>query len=359
MPAPQAAAPRTAVPPPAAPQNRDSDAIDHFELVLKTLGLNEDGDEAPLSLPPDTESTQTVESIVLEGDEVTQTESRIPNKPLDELDLFTRRLATAASAPPAPATRPADSATTDSVASAPPAARLERRRSPKANARPAAGVLGDASIAVARAAGRDVGTVPEAPVAIESAVADLNVPGLAAESPGERRLWLGGAMALAVLLLAQFVNHWRDALAASPTWGDPVRTLYAALGQPLQPHWDLAAYEVRQQGAESDAASHGAIRVRFSLANHALRAQPMPLLRLTLLDRYGRKVAERDLAPTDYWPHGRSPQSFLAADERVDTEVQVRDPSADSASFELDVCLRDAQGVVRCAADAGASTAPS
>jgi hypothetical protein len=220
--------------------------------------------------------------------------------------------------------------------------------------------VGDASTAAARVAGRDVGTTDdEQPLAIVSEVADLNVPGFAADSPNQRRLWLGGAIALGVLLLGQFVNHWRDALAASPTWGGPVKNLYAALGVALQPHWDLSAYEVRQQGAESDSAANGAIRVRFSLANHAVRAQPVPLLRLTLLDRYGRKVAERDLTPADYWPQGRSPQSFLAADERVDTEVQVRDPSADSASFELDVCLRDAQGAVRCAADAAAPTVSS
>jgi len=38
--------------------------------------------------------------------------------------------------------------------------------------------------------------------------------------------------------------------------------------------------------------------------------------------------------------------------------VQVRDPSADSASFELDVCLPDAPGSgVHCAGDAGAAGA--
>jgi hypothetical protein len=173
----------------------------------------------------------------------------------------------------------------------------------------------------------------------------------------QQRLWLGGSVALLVLLLAQFVNHWRDALAASPTWGHPVTGLYAALGVPLQPHWDLSAYEVHQQGAESAAGPHAAILVRFSLANHATRAQPVPLLRLTLLDRYGSRVAERDLTPADYWPKGRSAQSFLAADERVDTEVQVRDPSADSASFELDVCLPAGRGGIHCAGDAAAAGA--
>ncbi|HWG76513.1 MAG TPA: DUF3426 domain-containing protein [Steroidobacteraceae bacterium] len=186
---------------------------------------------------------------------------------------------------------------------------------------------------------------------------DLDIPALRAAPPMQQRLWLAGSIALLVLLLAQLVNHWRDALAASPTWGHPVTGLYATLGVPLQPRWDLSAYEVRQQGAESAGGPHAAIRVRFSLANHATRAQPVPELRLTLLDRYGRRVAERALKPADYWPKGRATQSFLNADERVDTEVQVLDPSADSASFELDVCLPDARGGIQCAGDAAAAQA--
>ncbi len=122
---------------------------------------------------------------------------------------------------------------------------------------------------------------------------------------------------------------------------------YAALGVRLEPHWDLAAYEVRQQGAESDAKDAHVIHVRLSLANHATRAQPVPVLRLTLLDRYGKRIARRDLAPDEYWPRGHTSQSFLSADQRIDSEVAVRDPNADSASFELDVCLRSRESSAR------------
>jgi hypothetical protein len=98
------------------------------------------------------------------------------------------------------------------------------------------------------------------------------------------------------------------------------------------------------------------IHVRLSLANHAARAQPVPVLRLTLLDRYGKRIAARDLAPEEYWPRGRARQNFLSADQRIDSEVAVRDPSADSASFELDVCLRG-QERLRCAMDSAPATA--
>jgi hypothetical protein len=77
----------------------------------------------------------------------------------------------------------------------------------------------------------------------------------------------------------------------------------------------------------------------------------VPLLRLTLLDRYGKRIAARDLSPADYWPHGQPARGFLAHDERIDSEVAVRDPGADSASFEIDVCLANVRGAVRCASE--------
>jgi hypothetical protein len=90
--------------------------------------------------------------------------------------------------------------------------------------------------------------------------------------------------------------------------------------------------------------------VRLSVANHAPRAQPMPLLRLTLLDRYGKRIAARELTPQEYVPRGQAPRGFLDRDQRIDSEITVRDPGSDSASFELDVCLT-LQGQVRCAGD--------
>jgi hypothetical protein len=85
------------------------------------------------------------------------------------------------------------------------------------------------------------------------------------------------------------------------------------IGVPIDPHWDLSAYDIRQQGAASDPGDARLIRVRLSIANRAARAQPVPLLRLTLLDRYGKPIAARDLTPLEYWPHGSAHALFAAA----------------------------------------------
>jgi predicted Zn finger-like uncharacterized protein len=257
------------------------------------------------------EGTGTFETIVLEGEAITQTEEFVPEASVDsEIAALTQRLAIAAQEPVA--TPPQTLATTN----------------------------GDelAELEALDAAG-------------------LEQPTAAREDtpPRPRWPWIAGSSALLLLLALQAMHHWRDSLAASPAWRAALGPTYTAIGLPLDPHWDLEAYDVRQQGAVVDPQDSQVIHVRVSLANRAAREQPAPLLRLTLLDRYGKRVAASNLSPEQYWPDGVPPRAFLARDERVDSEVAVRDPSAMSASFELDVCLRGSNGTLRCAGDAPSS----
>ncbi|MFO1399750.1 MAG: zinc-ribbon and DUF3426 domain-containing protein [Steroidobacteraceae bacterium] len=183
------------------------------------------------------------------------------------------------------------------------------------------------------------------------AVADLLPSGPA---PAHRLAWGLGAAALLLLLAGQAVHHWRNDLATTTWLNTPLTRSYAALGMPLTPRWNLGEYEVNQLGAESDATAGAAINVRLSVMNHAERAQPAPIVRLTLLDRYGKRLAARDLAPREYLKSVPA-NGFLAAGQRLDAQVAVRDPGPEASSFELDVCLPGPAGSLRCASDTGAA----
>jgi predicted Zn finger-like uncharacterized protein len=159
-----------------------------------------------------------------------------------------------------------------------------------------------------------------------------------------------GVGVLGLALVAQAVNYWRDTLAQHPIFGPPLQELYARLGVPLEPHWDLAAYEVKQWGATSDV-KPGTLRVRASIVNRAARAQPHPLLRVTLLDRFSGKVARREFAPAEYLPGHVAPTALLAPGARVDADLVIADPGSEAIGFELDVCLAR-HGVLSCASDA-------
>jgi predicted Zn finger-like uncharacterized protein len=164
-------------------------------------------------------------------------------------------------------------------------------------------------------------------------------------------LWSAGTGALAILLAAQIVNHYRDDLAATPQFNKPITALYAALGIHLTPRWDLHAYDVRQLGASVDAESAGQIMVRASVKNGGRQAQPLPLLRVTLQDRFGNRIAARDVPPVSYLPRAIPAASFLSAGQRIDAEMAFVDPGSNAVGFEIDACLPAPAGGVACAND--------
>ncbi len=166
-------------------------------------------------------------------------------------------------------------------------------------------------------------------------------------------LWVAGTGLAALLLLAQIVNHYRDELAATARFHRPITALYASLGVPLAPHWDLRAYEVHQLGASVEPTSSGMITVRASIKNAAPQPQPLPLLRVTLQDRFGNRIAARDVAPRSYLPHSMPASSFLAGGQRIDAEMGFVDPGANAVGFEIDACLPARGGGIACANDVG------
>jgi hypothetical protein len=201
---------------------------------------------------------------------------------------------------------------------------------------------------------------PQAPDEALAASLDLNTVerstphGIAArfrfplEAP---QVWGAGVVLGLVLLTAQIVNHYRDELAATPRFNRPLTAFYASLGVQLVPRWDLRAYEVRQLGASADPAGNGIITVRASIKNSGRLSQPLPLLRVTLQDRFGNHIAARDVAPRFYVPPTVPESSYLASGQRIDTEMGFLDPGANAVGFEIDACLPASGGGITCAND--------
>jgi predicted Zn finger-like uncharacterized protein len=161
--------------------------------------------------------------------------------------------------------------------------------------------------------------------------------------------WGAGTVVAALVMLAQIVNHYRDELAANARFNRPLTAIYAALGVHLMPRWDVKAYDVRQLGASVEPGGAGLITVRASVKNAAAQPQPLPLLRVTLQDRFGNRIAARDVGPRFYLARGAP--GFLSAGERIDAEMGFVDPGANAVGFEIDACLPTSDGAVTCAND--------
>jgi predicted Zn finger-like uncharacterized protein len=164
---------------------------------------------------------------------------------------------------------------------------------------------------------------------------------------GRRWPWVAGIATLAFLLVVQVVHARRNDLVRDPVLGPVLAGTYDALGLSALAPTDLSAYELRQWGAASDPRESNRLMLRASIVNRAAYSQPMPLLRLTLLDRFGGKLGPLDVRPVDYLP-GSGTQTLLEPGQRADALIRIVDPGTEAVGFEIDVCL-PADGGVRCA----------
>ena len=158
---------------------------------------------------------------------------------------------------------------------------------------------------------------------------------------------------LTLCLIAQVLHHYRAQLADTAMLRRPVNSIYGLLGQPLEARWDISRYEIRQLGATAGGAAAGELVVRASISNRATRVQPLPLLRVVMQDRFGNRVAARDLQPAEYLGRGAPQVSLMAPGQRVDVQVAFQDPGQAATGFEIDACMAGHAHTVTCANDPG------
>jgi predicted Zn finger-like uncharacterized protein len=160
----------------------------------------------------------------------------------------------------------------------------------------------------------------------------------------QRRLpfaaWAAAAVVLSILLAAQVIHSSGDWLATHAHF----------LGGSSSPAANLSAYQLRQWGVTGDPAAKGTLRVRASIMNAAAQLQPYPLLRVTLANRFGTRVGEREFEPAEYL--GKATARMLSPGERIDATLDILDPGKDAEGFEIDVCVRGSDKKILCAGDA-------
>jgi hypothetical protein len=108
----------------------------------------------------------------------------------------------------------------------------------------------------------------------------------------------------------------------------------AELGCTLPVPRDPRALEIQSSRLEPVEGAPGVSELRVRLRNGAAFAQPLPGLRLTLLDGTPRPVASRTLAAAEYLPGGRP---NLAAGASTEARVVVEIPQPAVGGFRVDV----------------------
>jgi hypothetical protein len=212
-------------------------------------------------------------------------------------------------------------------------------------AAPDAGAGADGSAAPASPAG-ETGEATELP----SGLVDLDP-----DQGADRQVlaWTLGALLLAMTLAIQIVHHFRQDLVRHPQVGPPLAALYERLGVGLSPNWDPRAFELRQWGGPGADAVAGQLSVHASITNRAQFAQPLPLLRVEVQDRFGGDIATRDFEPREYLKDPAMATRMLAPGAGAEANLELVDPGTDAVGYRLDVCLRESDKLLRCAQGPG------
>ena len=172
------------------------------------------------------------------------------------------------------------------------------------------------------------------------------------DASGRPALWLGGCLALTLLLAAQFIHQERDSLAANPRWGSAVRTVYDGLGAQVFPTWDLQDYEIRAFNAVAGAGQDPVLEVNARVAIIGKRPVGYPLVRLTLNDVWAGPVAEGVFVPDEYLTEAQARESsLLVPGTRLPVQIRVPDPGPNALGYKVDVCLPQRHGTIRCQLD--------
>jgi len=202
-----------------------------------------------------------------------------------------------------------------------------------------------ASMAVARPSGGVGPLTRESLEVAEDVALGISTP---RAKPGRlsTTLWLVAAFLLALALSAQIIRANHEWLA---THVPQLLTGYATTAAA-----NLSSYQLRQWGVTGDPGAKGMLRVRASILNTASQMQRYPLLRVSLVNRFGTRVGAREFEPSEYM--GKPISRMMAPGDLEEATLDILDPGQDAEGFEIDVCIRHIDKTIICAGDAASQT---
>jgi len=191
----------------------------------------------------------------------------------------------------------------------------------------------------------------DAPGRDEDAVAEAeHADGMPAFVAEVRRGRLWPRILLPLVALALLGGTWihvqRGKLLRLPAGEAVLGPIYGVLGVNAAPDWRPGDFRVVRSEAIANPDRPGELQVAVEFLNAAEFAQPYPLIRIVLQDRFGQRIATHDFAPDEYLETYKS-GARLQADGRIRASVAAPDPGGRADGFRVDLCLElDARGIV-------------
>jgi len=171
------------------------------------------------------------------------------------------------------------------------------------------------------------------------------------EESGGRRYGMIAAVALLMLtLIVQMVHQSREALATIPAFNNTVGLLYRAIGQPVQPAWDITGWRFEATKGSTEGEDED-LTVYSRLGNNSDGPLPYPLIGISLTDRFEESIGSRVLDPAEYLPNDLDPRKLVEPGNTFNAVITIKSASEDATGFKLNVCYRSTDDQLRCAID--------
>ena len=172
-----------------------------------------------------------------------------------------------------------------------------------------------------------------------------------AKPPARLRYGIIAGIVLLVLLLAvQLIHQSRETLATIPAFSSTIGKIYRAIGQPVQPAWDITGWRFEAAKDVTDTETNAGELVVYSrLGNNSEGPLPYPLIGISLTDRFEETIGSRMLDPADYLPTDLDPRKLVEPGNTFNAVITIKSASEDATGFKLNVCYRLSNGQLRCA----------
>jgi predicted Zn finger-like uncharacterized protein len=167
---------------------------------------------------------------------------------------------------------------------------------------------------------------------------------------GNRYGMIAGVLVLLLLLAGQLMHQSREALATIPAFSSSVGQIYRAIGQPVQPAWDITGWRFEVTKGSTDDEDEE-LTVFSRLGNNSDRPLPYPLIGISLTDRFEETLGSRILDPAEYLPRDLDPRKLVEPGNTFNAVITIKSTSEDATGFKLIVCYRLTDGQLRCAID--------
>lgn len=161
-------------------------------------------------------------------------------------------------------------------------------------------------------------------------------------------LGLGAALLLGLVLAGQYLHDNREALATNPAFNKIAGPVYAAIGRPVVPLWDIRSWQFEATSGSTDDTDQR-LTIYSRVANRGSTALPYPLIHLSLTDRWDDVIGSRVLRPDQYLAGSRQAGQQVGELDSFVAVITVAAPAPEATGFKLNVCYPMGDERLRCA----------